>query len=97
MCIYIQTHLEVGVVSISVLIISVGKFSVLVVVWNPTEGGVVIVAGVEDLVYHLLCLLLAHLPHRQDGAQGAASDTLLDKEPNRTFFYLAMRNSAHYM
>lgn len=70
-------RLEVCIVSISVLEISVGELSVLVVVWDPSKGGVVIVAGVEDFVHYLLRLLSAHLPHCQDGTQGASSDTLL--------------------
>lgn len=70
-------RLKVCIVSISVLEISVCELSVLSVVWDPSKGGVVIVAGVEDFVHYLLRLLSAHLPHCQDGAQGASSDALL--------------------
>lgn len=83
--------LKVGIISISVLIISVGKLGILVAVWNPTEGCVVIKAGGEDLIHHFLCLFSADLPHSQDRAQGTSPDTLLAKqgkaetnEPNST-------------
>lgn len=72
--------LEVSVVPVPVLVIPVGKVSVPLAVGDPAEGRVVVEAGVEDLVHDLLRLLGADVPHRQDGAQGAASDARLSRE-----------------
>lgn len=57
-----------------------GKVSVPLAVGDPTEGRVIVEAGVEDLVHDLLRLLRADVPHRQDGAQRAASDARLSGE-----------------
>lgn len=69
--------LKVGVVSISVLVISVGKLSILLAVWDPPKWCVVLEARVEHLVHNLLCLFSTDVPHSQDGAQGAPSDASL--------------------
>lgn len=72
-----MTRLKVGVVSISVLVISVGKPSILLAVRDPSERRVVVEARVEDLVHYFLRLLPADVPHGQDGAEGATPDARL--------------------
>ena len=72
-----MTTLEVCVVSIPVLVISVGEAGILLAVWDSSKWRMVIKARVEDLIYYFLCLLSADVPHGQDGAQGPASDTCL--------------------
>lgn len=74
------TTLKVCIISISVLIISVGKLGVLLAVWDSAKRRVVVETCVKDLVDYLLCLLTTNFPHSQDGAEGAASDTFLFKE-----------------
>lgn len=58
-----EKKLKVGVVSISVLVISVGKLSILLAVWDPPKRRVVLEARVEHLVHDLLRLLSANVPH----------------------------------
>lgn len=55
--------LKVGVVSISILVISVGKLSILLAVRDPSKRSVVLEARVEHLVHDLLRLLSADVPH----------------------------------
>lgn len=74
------TTLEVCIISISVLIISVGKPSILLAVRDSSKRRVVVEARVEDLVHYFLRVLSADVPHSQDGAKGAASDARLSKE-----------------
>lgn len=71
------TTLKVCIISISVLIISVGKLGVLLAVWDSSERRVVVETRVKDLVDYFLRLLSANFPHGQDGAKGAAADALL--------------------
>ncbi len=72
--------LKVCVISISVLVISVGKPSVPLAVRDPSERCVVVETRVEDFVHDFLRLLPANVPHSQDGAKGASSDALLSKK-----------------
>lgn len=58
--------LEVSIISISVLIISEGKFGILFGVWNPAKRRMVIKTGVKDLVYYFFRLLSGNLPHGQN-------------------------------
>lgn len=74
---YTGTRLKVCIVSISVVIISVGEPGVLLAVRDPSEGRVVVETRDEDLVHYFLRLLSADFPHRQDGAKRPASDALL--------------------
>lgn len=69
--------LKVCIISISVLIISVGKPSVRLAVRDSSERCVVVKTRVEDLIHYFLRLVAANVPHSQDGAKGAASDALL--------------------
>merc|ERR1739838_39003 len=72
-----RRDLKVCIISISVLIISVGKFGVLLVVRDSTERRVVVETRVEYLVDYFLRFLSANFPHSQDGSKGTAPDTLL--------------------
>lgn len=72
--------LKVCIISISVLIISVGKPSVRLAVRDSSERCVVVKTRVEDLIHYFLRLVAANVPHSQDGAKGAASDALLSEE-----------------
>lgn len=72
-----MTTLKVGIIPISVLIISVGKFSILLAVWDSSKRRMVIETRVEDFIHYFLRILSADVPHGKDGAKGAASDTLL--------------------
>lgn len=69
--------LKVGIVSISVLIISEGKLSILLAVRDPPKRRVVLEARVEHLIHDLLRCLSADIPHSQDGAEGTPPDTRL--------------------
>lgn len=69
--------LKVCIISISALIISVGKLSILLAVRNASKRCVVVETRVKDFIHYFLRLGPANVPHSQDGAKGAASDTLL--------------------
>lgn len=71
--------LEVCIVPISVLIISVGKLSILLAVWDSSKRRVVFEARVKDLVHYFLRLHSANVPHSQDGTKSTASYTYLSK------------------
>lgn len=74
------TTLKVCIISISVLIFSVGKLGVLLAVWDSTERRVVVETRVEHLADYFLRILSTNFPHGQDGAKGAAPDALLSKQ-----------------
>ncbi len=76
-------HLNVCIISISVLIISVGEPGILLAVRDSSKRRVVVETRVKDLVHDFLRLFPANVPHGQDGAKGTASDTLLSKEKPR--------------
>lgn len=72
-----MTTLKVCIISISVLVISVGKPSIPLAVRDSSKRRVVVETRVEDFVHNFLRLLSADVPNSQDGAKGAASDTFL--------------------
>lgn len=72
--------LKVCIISISVLIISVGKLGVLLAVWDSSKGRVVVETRVKDLVDYFLRLLSVNFPHSQDRAYSTTSDAFLAKE-----------------
>lgn len=71
------TTLKVCIITISVLIISVGKPSILLAVRDSSKRRMVVETRVKDLVHYFLRLLSADFPHSKDGAKGTASDALL--------------------
>lgn len=71
------TTLKVGIIPISVLIISVGILSISLAVWDSSKRRMVVETRIEDLVHYFLRILLANVPHGQDGAKGTASDARL--------------------
>lgn len=72
-------RLNVSIVSVSAVVMIGSELGVLVGVGKAVERRVVVVAAVEDLVHDLHRLLLADLPHGEDGAQGAVADALLGR------------------
>lgn len=72
--------LQIFVIVIPVCVVSVSKLGVLLAVWDPSEGGVVIKTRVEDRIHHSLRLFPGDLPHSQDGAQSATPNALLFKQ-----------------
>lgn len=75
-----MTTLKVCIISISVLIISVGELGVLLAVRDSSKRRVVVETRVKDLVDYFLCLLTVNFPHSQDRAYGTASDAFLAEE-----------------
>lgn len=74
------TTLKVCIISISVLIISVGKLGVLLAVRDSSKGRVVVETRVEDLVDYFLRHLSVNFPHSQERVYGMTSDAFLAKE-----------------
>lgn len=72
--------LEVCIISISVLVISVGEAGVCFAVRYAAEGLVIAVAALKHLVNRFRRLLFAYLAHGEDGARGPVSHTLLNQE-----------------
>lgn len=73
-------RLEVCIISISVLIISEGKLSIPLGVWDSSKRSMVVEARVEDFVHYFLCFLSADVPNSQDGAKGTTSDACLSEK-----------------
>lgn len=72
--------LKVCIITLPVVIISVGELGVLFTVWDSSEGRMVVEAGLEDLVHYFLCVLLTYFSHRQNGQKSTGSDALLSRE-----------------